>query len=275
MFVSFQFEASNERWLEGKAFVLTKNRIYGRLGGYWNDWKFLVPFSSYSSKISVLEKFRRDFPFVLKYIFQGKMQFCNFVICLLQIQIKVLPNIPHIDLNDDLKERIKRVMSSRYDTTRQHLNLSKFYANEGLSSLWLWTNFLSHVGYEWTILCCVKLIIFVVLVSDFLNNDLFVPLNRQNIILAVFQVIVDSAPDLRSLDLSDNKLYSTEHFSMLKRYASNLKSLDLSKNKVPIIFLIRRNDERISYNLYMYLWFDVDTRFISVELSARINDHQT
>ncbi|KAK7575604.1 hypothetical protein V9T40_011890 [Parthenolecanium corni] len=115
-----------------------------------------------------------------------------------KIQIKVIPSIPYIELNNELKETIKRVMSSRYDAANLHLDLSKFYAN-----------------------------------AEFLNNDLFVPLNRQNMMLAVFQIIADSVPNLRSLNLSDNKLFSTEHFSMLKRFASDLKILDLSRNKIP------------------------------------------
>lgn len=51
-------------------------------------------------------------------------------------------------------------------------------------------------------------------------------------LLGVFQIIAESVPNLRSLSLSDNKIFSTEHFSMLKKHASELKSLNLSKNKV-------------------------------------------
>ena len=71
--------------------------------------------------------------------------------------------------------------------------------------------------------------IFLLLV--FLDNDLFVPLNRQVMLLCVFQIIAESVPNIRALNLSENKIFTTEHFSMLKRHACNLKSLDLSKNK--------------------------------------------
>lgn len=47
------------------------------------------------------------------------------------MQIKVEPKIPDVDMNTPLKETIARVMSSKYDETTQHLDLSKFYANEG------------------------------------------------------------------------------------------------------------------------------------------------
>lgn len=51
-------------------------------------------------------------------------------------------------------------------------------------------------------------------------------------LLAVFQIISESVPNLRVLNLSDNKIFSTEYFVMLKRHAPDLKSFDLSKNKV-------------------------------------------
>lgn len=51
-------------------------------------------------------------------------------------------------------------------------------------------------------------------------------------LLAVFQIIAESVPNLYFLNLSDNKIFTTEHFSVLKRHAAELKSLDLSKNKV-------------------------------------------
>lgn len=56
-------------------------------------------------------------------------------------------------------------------------------------------------------------------------------------LLAVFQIIGESVPNLRALNLSDNKIFSTEHFVVLKRHAPDLKSLDLSKNRVSCIEL--------------------------------------
>ncbi|XKL64931.1 hypothetical protein PGB90_005017 [Kerria lacca] len=114
-----------------------------------------------------------------------------------KIQIKVTPHMPFVELNEPLKEKIKQVMSSKYDTLTRSLDLSRFHSNE-----------------------------------EFLNNDLFVPLNRQNMLLAVFQIIAESVPNLYFLNLSDNKIFTTEHFSVLKRHAAELKSLDLSKNKI-------------------------------------------
>lgn len=79
--------------------------------------------------------------------------------------------------------------------------------------------------------------------------------------LAVFQIIADSVPNLRSLNLSDNKLFSTEHFSMLKRFASDLKILDLSRNKVRTISLIHWNDEHFLKNFVKLFvtWFRYQT----------------
>lgn len=47
------------------------------------------------------------------------------------MQIKVIPHMPFVELSPELKEKIKQVMSSQYDATTRHLDLSKFYANEG------------------------------------------------------------------------------------------------------------------------------------------------
>ncbi len=64
------------------------------------------------------------------------------------------------------------------------------------------------------------------------------PLNRQNMLLAVFQIIAENVPNLRGLNLSNNNIFSTEHFSMLKRHAPDLEMLDLSNNKVRGFYLI-------------------------------------
>ncbi|XP_065202068.1 nuclear RNA export factor 1 [Planococcus citri] len=114
-----------------------------------------------------------------------------------KVQIKVKAEMPSVDLSPALKDKIKVVMSTKFDPSAQHLDLTRFYAND-----------------------------------DFLNEDIFVPLNRQNIILAVFQIIAESIPNLRSLNLSDNKIFTAQHFSMLKKHCSELKTLNLSKNRI-------------------------------------------
>lgn len=48
-----------------------------------------------------------------------------------QIQIKVTPHMPFVELNEPLKEKIKQVMSSKYDTLTRSLDLSRFHSNEG------------------------------------------------------------------------------------------------------------------------------------------------
>ena len=68
--------------------------------------------------------------------------------------------------------------------------------------------------------------------SEFLVNDVFVPLNTPNVLQAVLEIISKDVPNLRSLSLSNNKIYDTRNFVLLKRNMPNLKSLDLSKNKV-------------------------------------------
>lgn len=84
-------------------------------------------------------------------------------------------------------------------------------------------------------------------------------------LLAVFQIIAESVPNLHSLSLSDNKIFSTEHFSMLKKHAGELKSLNLSKNRVSSIpITYSRCINRLLRNFF------TDHRFKQTLLLARI-----
>lgn len=51
------------------------------------------------------------------------------------MQIKVGSNMPFVELNPELKEKIRQVMSSQYDAAKQHLDLSKFHAKQGTNIL--------------------------------------------------------------------------------------------------------------------------------------------
>lgn len=114
-----------------------------------------------------------------------------------KIQIKVSAHMPYIDVNPALKEKIREVMSANYDEKTQHLDLCRFYSKEG-----------------------------------FQNNGIFAPLNCQNVFQTVLEIIGESVPNIVSLDLSHNKIISTEHLSILKKFGSRLKSLSLSHNKI-------------------------------------------
>ena len=51
----------------------------------------------------------------------------------------------------------------------------------------------------------------------------------------VLEIIGESVPEVASIDLSNNKIISTEHLSILKKFGSKLKTLNLSHNKVNVV----------------------------------------
>ncbi len=53
------------------------------------------------------------------------------LISLFQVQIKVESRMPFVELNLQLKTKIRNVMETNYDRLNRILNLSRFHANEG------------------------------------------------------------------------------------------------------------------------------------------------
>lgn len=102
---------------------------------------------------------------------------------------------PHFPVNEEVKEKIKQVMSRRYDPTTKILNLSQFHLDEGKLL------FCSvHVLYSNQIhLKCI---------CAELCTDYYVPLNRENIMVIVMKIIGDHIPDVQAIDMSNNKIYS-------------------------------------------------------------------
>jgi hypothetical protein len=49
---------------------------------------------------------------------------------------------------------------------------------------------------------------------------------------AVLDIIMENAPELAALDLSDNKLYTLEYLSVLSVKFPNLRVLHIGKNRV-------------------------------------------
>jgi nuclear RNA export factor len=65
-----------------------------------------------------------------------------------------------------------------------------------------------------------------------LTDNYDVALFRPSMMLAVFDLIVENAPDLAALDLSDNKLYSLDNLSQLSIKLPKLKALHIGRNKI-------------------------------------------
>lgn len=111
--------------------------------------------------------------------------------------IRVRPVTPLVEVDTKLSTAIKGVMSTRYNTELKALNLSKFHS-DGL----------------------------------FVNQEIFCPLNRPNIMMAVLDIIGEIIPDLIALDLSENKLNVTEHMKLMVEKCPNVKMLHLGNNKL-------------------------------------------
>ncbi|OQV15073.1 Nuclear RNA export factor 1 [Hypsibius exemplaris] len=104
---------------------------------------------------------------------------------------------PQMQIDENVKAKIKTVMASRYDMATESLNLSYFYEDpvfhkEGWS-MGLW---------------------------------------RVNVINAVIELIISNTPNLRSLDLSRNKIRDMQMWAKLGGKIP-LQRLNLSDNQIP------------------------------------------
>jgi len=106
---------------------------------------------------------------------------------------------PNMPLSEELIDKIKVVMSKRYDTETKALNLKSFHTDEA-----------------------------------FAGESFYAPLWRTNVMNKVLTVIIDNIPELKAMDLSNNKLNSTslEFFSTFKNKAKDLSILYLADNKI-------------------------------------------
>lgn len=115
----------------------------------------------------------------------------------IKLQIKVHPNLPYIEIDDKLKEKMKMAMSQRYNVITRSLDMKRF-----------------HVDPE--------------LVKD----DTFIPLSRPNMLATSVKLIIENVPDIQALDLSDNKLSSVDALKVLIDKTPNLKVLHIGNNKL-------------------------------------------
>ncbi|XP_069679720.1 nuclear RNA export factor 1 [Periplaneta americana] len=113
-----------------------------------------------------------------------------------KLLVKVKPGIPRVELDSELKEKIKGAMVKRYNANLKALDLSRFHTDQDLV------------------------------------DNYAVALFRPNMMIAVLNIIVDNIPELAALDLSNNKLYSVENLSVLSHKIPNLKVLHIGKNRI-------------------------------------------
>ena len=105
--------------------------------------------------------------------------------------------IPPTILNEDLTEKIKIVMSQRFDVNTNVMDLSKFREDQNFQQL-----------------------------------GLYVSLSRPNVLNTVIKIIVENTPQIVALNFKDNKIQSLETLVQLAVECRQLKALDLSKNQV-------------------------------------------
>lgn len=105
--------------------------------------------------------------------------------------------LPLIEVTGDFVKKLELVMSKRYDSDSKFLNMANFSTEQ-----------------------------------DFLSVRLYVSLQRINICKEVVKIIIEHIPDVRSINLSNNKIQSLVPFKPLVDSCKNLKQLDLSYNNI-------------------------------------------
>lgn len=109
--------------------------------------------------------------------------------------IRVHSGSPHVDVNAELKERMKLTMAKRYNSATKALDLTKFHADPDL-------------------------------------QDYFCGLCKPIIFLAVIDIISENIPELEALNLQDNKIQILIQVKKLNQKLPNLKILHMANNKV-------------------------------------------
>ncbi|KAJ6635040.1 Nuclear RNA export factor 1 [Pseudolycoriella hygida] len=112
-----------------------------------------------------------------------------------KMMIKVRCSIPQVQIDANLKEKMKLAMSKRYTPATKALDLTKFHRDVDL-------------------------------------KEVFCGLFRPTIMLAAIDIIAENIPDLEALDLSDNKIHLLDHFKCLSKKLPCLKILHMADNKI-------------------------------------------
>jgi len=105
--------------------------------------------------------------------------------------------MPPLIITTEVIEKLKIVMSRRYDTTTMSLDLSNFYNDKDLQS-----------------------------------EGLYVQMHRTINIEALLKIVNEEIPQLKGLCLSNNQLSLLTSFSTLPKQATNLVRLNLSNNQL-------------------------------------------
>ncbi|KAJ8246975.1 hypothetical protein GJAV_G00257370 [Gymnothorax javanicus] len=131
------------------------------------------------------------------------------------------PCSPPASIMNDLKpedlDHLKQCMSKRFDGSQQALDLSNIRTD-----------------------------------ADLVSQNIKVILNRKSCMQAVIKIIEENIPGLICLNLSNNRLYQLEDLAELVRKAPNLKTLNLSDNELKS----ERELDRVKGFKLAELWLD-------------------
>jgi len=121
--------------------------------------------------------------------------------------------MPCAILDESTETIIKTAMSQQYDANNHIMNLSDFVNAE-----------------------------------EFKRQGLYVIIGRANVLRTIVNIIVENTPNIRALNLSDNKLNHLDPLQILnEKGIHSLKAVDLSKNKVRIQQM--RNNQMLTFAL--------------------------
>lgn len=109
--------------------------------------------------------------------------------------IRVRGSVPHVKIDETLKERMKLAMAKRYNAQTKALDLTKFHSDADLS-------------------------------------DIFCALFRPQIMSAVLDIVAENIPDLEALNLNDNKLNMFDHLKTISSKLQHLKIIYLGDNRI-------------------------------------------
>ncbi|OWR41211.1 nuclear RNA export factor 1 [Danaus plexippus] len=112
-----------------------------------------------------------------------------------KLLILVRNSVPNVNIDADMKEKMKLVMAKRYNAATKALDLTKFHADPDLT-------------------------------------DIFCALFRPIIMSVAIDIMADNIPDLEALNLNENKIHGMEHMKVLCTKLKNLKILYLGDNRI-------------------------------------------
>lgn len=115
-----------------------------------------------------------------------------------RLAVIVKNSVPNVNVDANMKEKMKLAMAKRYNAATKALDLTKFHADSDLT-------------------------------------DIFCALFRPIVMMAAIEIIAENIPDLEALNLNDNKLHGMEHMRILCTKFKNLKILYLGDNRIPFL----------------------------------------